>query len=378
MKEFRVTLETVTPMFLGGAEPRPTKDGKGMPELRPPSVRGAMRYWFRALIGGIYGDEEKEKIQEIERHVFGGAAEKDTSHASQVAIRIENQNLKELKKYEKIKAKNGKALFPPAGRDYLYWSMDQSGSAQKGNLLNARYYIPPESSFDLYMTFKSMVAPEIIMKYAVYSFWLAVELGGIGARSRRTAGSLSIYNGEMAYLPKSLQIGTKKNIADQLGRAISFIRETLNTEKIIPNINLPSKFDVLHPSVCKIWILGVAESSDSIVKAIGEKMQMYRSHTPVDQNKNTWLLERSVFGMPIKGLKGPERRSSPLWLKVSKVDNYYVGFATLFKSQLLPNGEKLGYEDSGGERHFKSPADYGIVENWVRKSFADAMEVVYD
>lgn len=36
--ELKLTLETVTPLFLGGADPR------GAPELRPPSLRGAMRY----------------------------------------------------------------------------------------------------------------------------------------------------------------------------------------------------------------------------------------------------------------------------------------------------------------------------------------------
>lgn len=34
-----VTLETITPLFLGGTDPR------GAPEIRPPSFRGALRYW---------------------------------------------------------------------------------------------------------------------------------------------------------------------------------------------------------------------------------------------------------------------------------------------------------------------------------------------
>jgi hypothetical protein len=126
-------------------------------------------------------------------------------------------------------------------------------------------------------------------------------------------------------------------------------------------------------------VLGVTKSSDGMVKAIGERMQEYRHHTPSGQNKDTWLLERSIFGMPIKDLKGLDRRSSPLWLKVSKIDNYYVGIATLFKSQLLPKGEKIGYVDIDGKRHFREPnADYGIIENWIQNSFEEAAEVKYD
>ena len=61
----RVTLETVTPLFLGGAEPR------GEPELRAPSFRGAMRYWLRAALGGVIGDTNLGGLHQLERIVFG-------------------------------------------------------------------------------------------------------------------------------------------------------------------------------------------------------------------------------------------------------------------------------------------------------------------
>ncbi len=38
MRSLSVRVEAVTPMVVGGANPR------GRPELRPPSFRGAMRY----------------------------------------------------------------------------------------------------------------------------------------------------------------------------------------------------------------------------------------------------------------------------------------------------------------------------------------------
>lgn len=37
------TLKVLTPMFMGGADP------EGAPELRAASIRGAMRFWFRAI-----------------------------------------------------------------------------------------------------------------------------------------------------------------------------------------------------------------------------------------------------------------------------------------------------------------------------------------
>lgn len=38
-------LQTVTPLMTGGAFYQA--------ELRPPSFRGVMRYWLRALLGGV-------------------------------------------------------------------------------------------------------------------------------------------------------------------------------------------------------------------------------------------------------------------------------------------------------------------------------------
>ena len=63
MRELRVTLETVTPLFLGGADQQP--------ELRPPSIRGQLRYWLRAALGGVIGDQNLDGVKKAESEVFG-------------------------------------------------------------------------------------------------------------------------------------------------------------------------------------------------------------------------------------------------------------------------------------------------------------------
>jgi CRISPR-associated protein Cmr1 len=69
-----VTLETVTPLFLGGAEQQP--------ELRPASFRGALRFWLRALLGAHIGDNV-EHVREAENRVFGS-----TNSASPITVRF--------------------------------------------------------------------------------------------------------------------------------------------------------------------------------------------------------------------------------------------------------------------------------------------------
>ena len=41
MKKITFGCEVITPMFLSGAD--------GNPELRPPSIKGMMRFWWRAI-----------------------------------------------------------------------------------------------------------------------------------------------------------------------------------------------------------------------------------------------------------------------------------------------------------------------------------------
>ena len=48
MQEVTFDVQTVTPLFLAGAD-------QATAELRAPSFRGEMRYWLRALVGGLVG-----------------------------------------------------------------------------------------------------------------------------------------------------------------------------------------------------------------------------------------------------------------------------------------------------------------------------------
>ncbi|WP_124398070.1 type III-B CRISPR module RAMP protein Cmr1 [Thermaurantimonas aggregans] len=54
MKTITFTCETITPMFLSGADQR-------VPELRPPSIKGALRFWWRAMNGHLSLEELKQK-----------------------------------------------------------------------------------------------------------------------------------------------------------------------------------------------------------------------------------------------------------------------------------------------------------------------------
>lgn len=71
--------EIITPMFLAGA------DGK-TPELRPPSIKGMMRFWWRAIKA-----EDIEKLGMEEGKIFGSSDEKIGK--SKFLVRITANNL---------------------------------------------------------------------------------------------------------------------------------------------------------------------------------------------------------------------------------------------------------------------------------------------
>jgi hypothetical protein len=76
MRSIQVELETITPLFLSGAD-------QEVAELRAPAFRGALRYWLRALLGGQQGTESIQDVSEAEAKVFGS-----TSSGSPVGVRL--------------------------------------------------------------------------------------------------------------------------------------------------------------------------------------------------------------------------------------------------------------------------------------------------
>lgn len=74
MEKIIFECESITPMFMYGA------DGK-TPELRPASIKGVMRFWWRA----IHGDLPLYKLKKQEDEIFGS-----TDKRSSFSIKISN------------------------------------------------------------------------------------------------------------------------------------------------------------------------------------------------------------------------------------------------------------------------------------------------
>lgn len=139
-------LEFITPCFCAGAE-------QSKAEIRPPSIRGQLRWWFRVLGG----------TPEQERRVFGGVH--GEVQASSVIVRVAN-----------VKPAAGRSPLPG---DLNFFTSSRTEAA-----------FAPGTTFDLILANRRTLAEgdRSLLEDAIQAFLL---LGTIGLRQGRGCGSFA-------------------------------------------------------------------------------------------------------------------------------------------------------------------------------------------
>lgn len=331
-------VRTLTPLFLSGAD-------QSTAELRPPALRGVLRYWQRALLGGMVGTDTQGLaiVQQAENNLFGSL-----DKSSSVIIKIAHASNLPRAFNERISIRQGEQ-WRATGTGYLLWSMAQSGRPDKGNFKPARWYFPPGTSFQV--TLAARNGNEKQLQQAIATFWLLTHLGGLGSRSRRCAGSLVAhpFTDILPDLPFDLP-EQAYDLKHQLEHGIAAAR-TLN--EVATRTLHDAHFDILAHEACRIWILQDKQpwpNSETALQTIGKRLQAYRNSLHISQRK--------IFGLPLPPIS-QQRRSSPLLLRIAELrNNSYVGIALLFKTIA----------------HDIHKEDYAVIEQWI-PAFSGAVEV---
>lgn len=265
-----VTLETVTPLFLGGANPR------GAPELRAPSFRGALRYWLRAALGGVIGDHNLDGLRRLESAVFGS-----TEFGSPVHVRLHPVG-------GEPRSRNEKILPHKEGRE--------AGSRQA---------IQPGQQFELVLSMPYR-GNEDVWAAAIAALRLAVTFGGVGLRSRRGYGTLKIVRStdltQLPLSPTSLQ-GWQQFARQAAEHAIDVCYRLAQAQNVSVLMGLssgPSRFPSANAqSLIMISNLGVSSAMDAVIK--------FMQQVPRD---------------PAFGGISP-RQASPLWVRPIQTEKGY-------------------------------------------------------
>ncbi len=387
MKTIQFTCEVLTPLFSGGADPR------GAPELRIPAIRGVLRYWYRTLIGTTLlpdGDGEIGMLQAKEAEVFGS-----TDHGSLVSLRLrtDNAQVETFTKDKAIRTRSGGFL--PTGKDYLYWSMAASGRPNTSRYRPARKYLSPGTTFRLDVS--SYRRPSTLAK--VYATtWLWGNLGSLGARANRCAGSIQVdASAFKTAWPVFKTCQTLDDLSvflsENIQKCFDLVKENDSDWRVFGD-NTLSNYDILSPTSATVMVVAnQPEGWNTYLDAlngIGERFRDFRSHRGDIGRKDhdavlQWLehggngpeIKRAAFGLPITfrySGGGPrdviistqgERRGSPLHMRVTRLKtDKYVGVFTLFKSKFLEENEQLSLQT---RRNWNAPApsQYEVVENFI-------------
>lgn len=188
-----LTLQVTTPLFNGGAYddgklgPRPADEAG----IRVPSIRGAMRFWFRALAGSVIGPDLK-LLSRVESQVFGS-----TDRTSPLILRIVG--------HPRVVLPSARSNFlseitdPELDPRWLVYLMGQSlAEVRKDSGPKIlRPYVPPGQDIQLKIGFRHHTGDtaqtrEAIEVLAFAALWLTCAYGGAGARTRRGFGGLRI------------------------------------------------------------------------------------------------------------------------------------------------------------------------------------------
>lgn len=269
-RSLTVTLETVTPLFLGGANPR------GAPELRPPAFRGALRYWLRAALGGVIGDNNLEALHDLESSVFGS-----TDFGSRIHVRLSGLDGGPRSNVEKI-------LPHKEGRE-----------------AGARQAIQAAQRFVLMLSTPDYVSQEV-WKASIGALRLSVIFGGVGLRSRRGYGTLRIVKStDLELLPTSpTSLQNWKTFAQQTAEnAIQACRQFAQSHRV-PVLDQPPNGPARFPCANQQGLMMICDlKARSAMAAVIQFMQ----RVPKDP----------AFG----GIQ--PRQASPLWVRPIQTENGY-------------------------------------------------------
>jgi CRISPR-associated protein Cmr6 len=316
-----VEVELVTPAFLAGA----SQDQSDC-DLRPATLRGLLRWWWRTLHAGHL---RRDSLRALESAIWGdtkagGAVRVTVKRKGNVNPRLFNYKQGYAPNPE-FKTGNDLSRAPDTktsqGLFYLSYGMDDAG--------RRRWYAPAGSSWVVSLLAKDvsngMRIPAVaVLEQAKAALWLLCRFGGVGAKCRKGFGSLRVETGLSGI---SLEKVTRS--ANEI-RRLSGLNGTLADEPAAPSID---RF--IHQSVPTPWT-----NYWYALDQLGFAVQVFAKRYKHNVEKRALGLPRRI-GPPTTGRFRAEkgnRHASPVHLHFDKqADGKLFLEITAFPSAYLPD-----------------------------------------
>jgi CRISPR-associated protein Cmr1 len=289
-------------MFLSGAD-------RQTAELRPPSIKGALRFWWRAMNGHLSLEELKKQESEI----FGGT---EPAQRSRVIVRVSpntlNKSLDKLqgatssfKKYQKNKNTGKSKEITIDLLEYLCYGTYEY-KRDKGNIFK-RAYLLPNQQFKVIFTFLDDKYKQCVIE----AFCLLAYFGGLGSRNRNGFGNFKIISSNIDLpnhedLLKKLKKGSKASFT-AFSNDIQFFKTT-------------SSFPLIDDKGIK--------QSDVWKKVLSELASAYRASRSSLEAKHSYK-KRIYIASPLiadkKTYSFLERHSKSFFLSIIEENGQYNG-----------------------------------------------------
>lgn len=376
MRKFTATFRVSTPLFLGGADQNQT-------ELRVPSIKGALRFWWRALNYGRYGGD-CQRIYKEEGRLFG-AVSRDAGQSS-ILMRLGSPSpTPNVFPRQQVYPRMGEM---PGARYLGYGVMEAFGNRNKGTSAGELLRPCLQAPFDFTLELLCKDGMDASVLNALKALGL---LGGLGSKARKGYGSLTLLHLQ----EEARDIWKRPENLDALREEIRGL--AVNAHPGLPEFTAFSK-------LARIDVVQQGADPVALLNDVGKAMQMYRSYgrsadgrrrmvngEAAEQNfkdDHEHMLEagqgrppqnhprRVVFGLPhnyyfsSKNLKvevKPEfqdRRASPLFIHIHEFSpGRYAAILTILPARFLPQGEKV--DICRGRFTVEQRVDFSILDELI-------------
>ena len=384
-RQLTARFKITTPMFLAGADQEEV-----LTSIRPPSVKGALRFWWRAVnwarVRAQYSTDKAalQQLHKEEGKLFGGAHIHGRDEQGQAVVRAEQSRVAiRVRKPEKDRPENGyierATISPSSGLQYL---LGMGLYSYKDGILRS----PIQGAF----TLELHLAPSLTndqcrqVEEAVLCFGL---LGALGSRARHGWGSVSIQSLEGGELPVPATVAEYKNcVRDLLAQCM-----TVSSEPPFSAFYRQSRID----------ISAIGTNAMELLRELGDEQQMYRSWGQNGKvagkvaecnftDDHEWAYsvargefpemapERAVFGLPhnyfLSGNKskidtqvtGNRRRAAPLVAHVHQFrDGSCLLVQTLLQSLFLPPGLKMEIKANRSTKEVAVDPQWQVIHKFM-------------
>ena len=378
--EIEATYRVVTPMFCAGADPgrpkRPSFDAEpGQPELRLPTFKGVLRFWWRAMAWSRL-DGDLEEIRRQEDVLFGSTGAGQSRVLMRLAV---DPNPPCMRTDQVLTVSESDGRVVGEGARYLgYGVMHAFGNERRntrtGLLTRACLRAPFEFTVHMRLRECGVGPDELSQQSASLKDALVClgTLGGMGAKSRKGYGSLAIrsllVNGEQRWrLPQ--------NAHDLRGALPAFRRDR-------DAAGQPA-YTALSRETRHVLLTSDRTQAMDLLDLVGRELMRYRSwghrgrvfgrpsekefqddHDLMHRNRRNKHPRRIAFGLPHNYGKTPDkqvgphdkaldRRASPLFIHVHECGDTPVAVLSFLPARFLP--EDRSDISVGGTRIRQTP-----------------------